>query len=201
MRSSIRRAASISIHAPRAGGDNAKLNAPKSAQAFQSTPPVRGATCFWGAPLPFIFISIHAPRAGGDAGRLPFCRRRRISIHAPRAGGDSVMRGWTWTASYFNPRPPCGGRPPHTSGHTGCFQFQSTPPVRGATQLQQRPAANATISIHAPRAGGDHHLVHILRLVADFNPRPPCGGRRLQDSKGHGREPISIHAPRAGGDC
>ena len=34
--------------------------------------------------------------------------------------------------------------------------FQSTPPARGATLLQSTSPMYLTISIHAPREGGDH---------------------------------------------
>ena len=55
---------------------------------FQSTPPVKAATCReWSDPL-FPLISIHAAREGGDsynAWELPIFA---ISIHAAREGGD-----------------------------------------------------------------------------------------------------------------
>ena len=63
------------------------------------------------------------------------------------------------------------------------LQFQSTHPVRGATITMRRRKRMLTISIHAPRAGcddtgkrKDHHGQH-------FNPRTPCGVRlRLRPS-------------------
>ena len=61
--------ASISIHAPREGGDFA----PRSAAARPD-------------------ISIHAPREGGDARHSRRRIRCRISIHAPREGGDVQRR-------------------------------------------------------------------------------------------------------------
>ena len=56
--------------------------------------------------------------------------------------------------------------------------FQSTPPARGATIYAGTLAVKWTISIHAPREGGDY--------VSDT----------YNASTG-----ISIHAPREGGDC
>ena len=58
----------ISIHAPREGGDGAALHGHHAAHIFQSTPPARGATCLaaLGRQL-HPLISIHAPREGGDA--------------------------------------------------------------------------------------------------------------------------------------
>ena len=103
---------------------------------FQSTLPVRGATLrrnisyeyltdfnprspcgerLIGLPKTFIYavISIHAPRAGSDKGAVnPLVSEYNISIHAPRAGSD-----------IFN-------SPESSFKH----RFQSTLPVRGATQ-------------------------------------------------------------------
>ena len=79
--------------------------------------------------------------------------------------------------------------------------FQSTPPVRGATNTLTNVARELGISIHAPRAGGDRpgDLLFIegtkfqstppVRGATsplltgscgnrNFNPRPPCGGRQ-----------------------
>ena len=60
---------SISIHAPREGGDDTVVQREEEMK-----------------------ISIHAPREGGDTvnGILKLIRMI-ISIHAPREGGDSVF--------------------------------------------------------------------------------------------------------------
>ena len=79
--------------------------------------------------------------------------------------------------------------------------FQSTAPVRGATDVQSAlgarlvisiharvggddrnlPYANIpVISIHASRAGGDQFCKDPLSLSINFNPRPPCGGRPVR---------------------
>ena len=102
----------ISIHAPRAGGDQRRLvwrfarcyfnpRPPCGGRQellrlyyvngkFQSTPPVRGATKHLGDITKINWdISIHAPRAGGDGARP-------LSDSQP--------------SPHFNPRPPCGGR-------------------------------------------------------------------------------------------
>ena len=101
----------VSIHAPRAGRDRrcqwwadspVRFNprAPCGARlrtasirlvsvAFQSTRPVRGATC------------PHSVRAF----------QTQVSIHAPRAGRDHRPPGLCPTGKCFNPRAPCGARP------------------------------------------------------------------------------------------
>ena len=101
----------------------------------------------------------------------------------------------------FNPRTPCGVRPgpQGVPGKDGAFQ--STHPVRGATAQSTSHRGDVFISIHAPRAGCDHHLfdraacprgfqsTHPVRGATpdgdkiragkgDFNPRTPCGVRR-----------------------
>ncbi len=170
-----------------------------------------------------------------------------ISIHAPRAGSDkllSIQHG-IWK-SYFNPRSPCGERrfPSHLFRHKHLISihapragsdsmrkphirpeqsFQSTLPVRGATNLYCQYQQTGRISIHAPRAGSDYFFapaprrrIHFnprspcgerpgsglypLFFINNFNPRSPCGERRLKCAEYTHFLPISIHAPRAGSD-
>ena len=154
----------ISIHAPRAGSD----------------------FMYRFAHLTHFFISIHAPRAGSDSilscdviawnhfnprspcgERLP-CHLQKppvmlISIHAPRAGSDPA-RGYSLRHNPdFNPRSPCGERPNSSSTNHAKGRFQSTLPVRGATQKQFIYNLIAAISIHAPRAGSDN-LIALIPL-------------------------------------
>ena len=124
----------ISIHAPHTGGDFAAsfTASPKTnfnprppyggrpdqhgvhggARAFQSTPPIRGAT----AVLKYV------------------AAWKAISIHAPHTGGDTVQLYSTWRTPYFNPRPPYGGRRQRYFQIFATQEFQSTPPIRGATE-------------------------------------------------------------------
>ena len=61
----------ISIHAPRAGRDEGGYRGLAIYFTFQSTRPVRGATCKELDELIRKGISIHAPRAGRDTSRGP----------------------------------------------------------------------------------------------------------------------------------
>ena len=97
---------------------------------------MRGATLRLAFQIQKFYISIHAPRAGRD------CRkngnknlRKEISIHAPRAGRDPGLRVLS----------------------VCILPFQSTRPVRGATEA-------FTGTFHQPN---------------DFNPRAPCGARHV----------------------
>ena len=146
---------------------------------FQSTPPARGAT----RPQLRILgvsqhISIHAPREGGDVGTINGLPLRRVFQSTPPAKGA--------TASYAT--------------LTTDYGFQSTPPARGGDGSGHLPRQTPTISIHAPREGGDVDVVEHLRFLMGisihapheggdaarrstrghslyFNPRPPRGGR------------------------
>ena len=55
--------------------------------------------------------------------------------------------------------------------------FQSTPPMREATQRARLQANRLAVSIHASHAGGDHGFQSIAIGVSGFNPRLPCGRR------------------------
>ena len=134
-------------------------------------------------------------------------RRFGISIHAPHAGSDSWQGCLRCTHCYFNPRSPCGERPPGATllsdangfqstlpmrGATivicfpiGITQFQSTLPMRGATKAVQLIDQDDIISIHAPHAGSDKDRDSRGSSRKNFNPRSPCGERRKRKARGH----------------
>ena len=153
----VRQDDGISIHAPRVGGDLysffislciADFN-PRPpcggrlrfgavygrVKAFQSTPPVWGAT---------LSTSVSLPRA------------KEFQSTPPVWGATRRSTPWGWRCPNFNPRPPCGGRllgsvgrperedisihAPRVGGDSltrpvrdARIKFQSTPPVWGAT--------------------------------------------------------------------
>ena len=79
--------------------------------------------------------------------------------------------------SYFNPRPPRGGR--LFRGRLGQLEdnFNPRPPRGGRQQAQDKDFPRLVISIHAPREGGDYAVADVRPLAQHFNPRPPRGGR------------------------
>ena len=119
---------------PPCGGRRADDAQIHSVELFQSTPPVRGATAWGEKAFVLQLISIHAPRAGGDLEII-----ERIQTHyefqstPPVRGATQARLSLPYEMENFNPRPPCGGR---------------------LRQLLYPPDAYS-ISIHAPRAGGD----------------------------------------------
>ena len=106
-----------------------------------------------------------------------YCIKLIISIHAAREGGDHIHRDVSISVAVF----------------------QSTPPVKAATNRASVLAAECWISIHAAREGGDRKLavnvagrrisIHAAREGGDvLKALPPATPR------------ISIHAAREGGD-
>ena len=51
--------------------------------------------------------------------------------------------------------------------------FQSTLPVRGATQIHCKLGFSTDISIHAPREGSDPERIGAPAWLLYFNPRSP----------------------------
>ncbi len=145
-------------------------------------------------------ISIHAPHAGSDMDDIQAPLIGTISIHAPHAGSDAMRLSNAAARHNFNPRSPCGER------RTGLLVaglltlFQSTLPMRGATEFVQPSLTVQAISIHAPHAGSDSLdgkrcvgaaiSIHAPHAGSDgngsareykklnFNPRSPCGERQ-----------------------
>ena len=134
----------------------------------------------------------------------PYNRQRygiRISIHAPRAGSDHGRLRRQPRRRNFNPRSPCGERLIVLLLFQIVAGFQSTLPVRGATGPSCQRRFGRSISIHAPRAGSDVHILRFgicgqrfqstlpvrgathnrtanIQCTRYFNPRSPCGERQ-----------------------
>ena len=103
----------ISIHAPRVGGDFRSGGLVHREAKFQSTPPVWGAT-FSIISMPHSEgISIHAPRVGGDGQGGDLTMSLLLFQSTPPVWGatGACPRDLAGVPD-FNPRPPCGGRPP-----------------------------------------------------------------------------------------
>ena len=79
-------------------------------------------------------------------------------------------------------------------------EFQSTPPVRGATVFTFKFGVPKGISIHAPRAGGDGRTAGGAGRVCKISIHAPRAGGDDECAAAIDRLEISIHAPRAGGD-
>jgi len=85
--------------------------------------------------------------------------------------------------------------------HASSFVFQSTLPARGATRVSCSRLCRPLVSIHAPRAGSDHHANPPIDWSRSFNPRSPRGERPPARRQHSPIGSVSIHAPRAGSDA
>ena len=191
----------ISIHAPRAGGDVHRSHTSDCPRAFQSTPPVRGATIRRRCKAAEKQLFQSTPPVRGATIFQCFPRSNTvISIHAPRAGSDGI----TAVCKYYL-----------------CI-FQSTLPVRGATEAEATRSLIQAFQSTLPVRGATIHRHPKQAEKTDFNPRSPCGERLNQIYLKHYTQQfqstlpvrgatiirkhlptgtiISIHAPRAGSD-
>ena len=152
----------ISIHAPLAGCDSDSATAAQSAPPFQSTHPLRGATCNRAViAKSFKFQSTH-PLRGATLTLDHNFRADIISIHAPLAGCDALPGLWHRRLESFQSTHPLRGATGRVHGREAHPGFQSTHPLRGATPGTRRPAWDQS----------------------HFNPRTPCGVRRIAPSGG-----------------
>ena len=200
---SRRRFGCISIHAPHTGLDTMLGKMTARATKFQSTRPIRGATATGQTPASCTAISIHAPHTGRDltvtlTEMFTIC----ISIHAPHTGRDSGCC-WPCVAFFW-----ISIHAPHT-GRDNMFlsfldwldEFQSTRPIRGATNTIDKIAKNYTTfqstrpirgatscfdllfdllpfqSTRPIRGATAQNTGDDAALIANFNPRAPYGAR------------------------
>ena len=147
-----------------------------------------------------------------------------ILIHAPPCGERQLDAALCCpSASYFNPRSPCGERRCRCLLDIKLLSlFQSTLPMWGATRRLVPHANRHIISIHAPMWGATSLPASTSTPPKYFNPRSPCGERPalfsacVSPGYFNPRSPcgerlppivaactlrtISIHAPHVGSD-
>ena len=144
----------ISIHAPLAGCDNTARAGAETANPFQSTHPLRGATIDTAQILAGIgFQSTHPLRGATDRLAKAGVDKLFQSTHPLR--GATRPRGISFSANRFQSTHPLRGATRITAGASTRFRFQSTHPLRGATRKDVSCRADGNISIHAPLAGCD----------------------------------------------
>ena len=96
-----------------------------------------------------------------------------ISIHAAREGGDNDGGDLCKLRKLFQSTPPVKAATEILQRSAQCYLFQSTPPVKAATRYGSAGAFFEIISIHAAREGGDTKFCNVQRNVTYFNPRRP----------------------------
>ena len=166
---------------------------------FQSTRPMRGATAVGVVKRALADVSIHAPHAGRDARKSDSqLGGRSFNPRAP-CGARRVTGFSQRPAKSFNPRAPCGAR--HKRGGDGFFylKFQSTRPMRGATQWILSQLVVCWFQSTRPMRGATWTtlVVHYIKVVSIHAPH---AGRDLRTACVRVFLRVSIHAPHAGRD-
>ena len=103
--------------------------------AFQSTPPVWGATARRALDREKRVISIHVPHVGRDAEVPDGLPGKAISIHAPHVGRDLGRMMQNMDDMQFQSTHPVRGATTISWLTPRSQMFQSTHPVRGATVM------------------------------------------------------------------
>ena len=137
---------------------------------------MRGATNCQGPWYRQPRISIHAPREGSDVQSSLVFTLSEISIHAPREGSDFTCPGSIVTILKFQSTLPVRGATQDRQQHRGAASFQSTLPVRGATSSVSLLKLLDLISIHAPREGSDRRGPEVRHLQIQFQSTLPVRG-------------------------
>ena len=103
---------------------------------------------------------------------------------------------------FFNPRTPCGVRPPTRMGKRRRNLFQSTHSLRSATIPGTGCGRSWPVSIHALLAECDASYLRWRQLGPGFNPRTPCGVRpRLARTTATDKRFQSTHSLRSATPC
>ena len=190
---------------------------------FQSTRPLRGATCGPCILLPRegLFQSTR-PLRGATYIYLETHTLEGFQSTRPLRGATSGRSRRARRGAYFNPRAPCGARLSNRPVTVRDALFQSTRPLRGATPAALGHAAPSHISIHAPLAGRDCTTTRsgggrctfqstrplrgatfcqiVTSYLYAFQSTRPLRGATTTAKDSRRKWPISIHAPLAGRD-
>ena len=178
----------ISIHSLRVEGDKDGLNCISTQPYFNPLPPCGGRLYHAGdvrrdrqfqstpsvwretghgqqdrRPYP---ISIHSLRVEGDPTLPQSVLLRCISIHSLRVEGDIGSTALVTETKYFNPLPPCGGRP-MASKMPGNLRISiHSLRVEGDSAAMTTLVERQRISIHSLRVEGDRWRQKCLEICA-----------------------------------
>ena len=134
---------------------------------------MKAATDYTGSEPETVLISIHAAREGGDQHDVSQLVCDGISIHAAREGGDVTGAAPKPMRGRFQSTPPVKAATDEICYLRLSRVFQSTPPVKAATSTASHSTMPHPISIHAAREGGDYTHDMPAYDTHDFNPRRP----------------------------
>ena len=94
-----------------------------------------------------------------------------VSIHAPNEGSDPTATGYPTLDWTFQSTLPMKGATNVAGTNAVSTLFQSTLPMKGATSQTSLPHPLFQVSIHAPNEGSDVRYAPRSRYQECFNPR------------------------------
>ena len=175
-----------------------------SAQVFQPTRPLRGATVA-DALLAFLLagISTHAPLAGRDPPDVGgVIKRLRFQPTRPLRGATAYQVIYADGAKKISTHAPLAGRDPAKIAVGIIFEISTHAPLAGRDISNLRIYDTPRISTHAPLAGRDGGILGAARAVcAHFNPRAPCGARLSTPPIPHRSYQFQPTRPLRGATC
>ena len=126
--------------------------------------------------------------------------RGNISIHSLRVEGDCSNCGKSIAVRYFNPLPPCGGRPCQRATPSLLDYFNPLPPCGGRPFYFSVGLIIYDISIHSRRVEGDLKQTFLPLLDLGFQSTPSVWRETILLYVLYCAERISIHSLRVEGD-
>ena len=173
---------------------------PKSANIFQSTLLVRGATYREFLRLSSIAISIHAPRERSD--NIAGCQGGGSADFNPRSSWEErhLIKVHNIICPIFQSTLLVRGATRHLRRYMIISVFQSTLLVRGAT-FAVFTYAIMTVYFNPRSSWEERHIVTIIIIfIRHFNPRSSWEERQVMLNDIDRIKAISIHAPRERSD-
>ena len=166
----------ISIHAPHMGRDQTPHMDGKPSVVFQSTRPIRGATCYGETPSAAVNISIHAPHTGRDS---PVRSHRSLTLFQSTRPirGATYLLPPTYLMVVISIHAPHTGRDDKSKSSGGQINISIHAPHTGRDCCSNGWWWRSPISIHAPHTGRDGRTRHTAHNNKNFNPRAPYGAR------------------------
>ena len=147
-----------------------------SSMIFQPTRPLRGATYVGYYRLINGAISTHAPLAGrDDDDRIIIDNIGNFNPRAPCGARPPLPRASRWLG-YFNPRAPCGARLVPLFRRITTCRFQPTRPLRGATSIYSFSIIPTLFQPTRPLRGATRLLLRPLPIWILFQPTRPLRG-------------------------
>ena len=125
-------------------------------------------------------VSIHAPYAGSDTKFLKGDGFVLVSIHAPYAGSDVTGRLLKWSALQFQSTPPMQGATMQSGAGMTDLWVSIHAPYAGSDRGHSFIYSDIFVSIHAPYAGSDWFYGHIQRAARKFQSTPPMQGATIR---------------------